>query len=67
MLAGPKPPWLRARLPNGPAYMRVRGIVDTLHESTVPNYLDLPEGVRVAALRRPPQPSIQHVTLQTIN
>ena len=46
---------------------QVRGIVDTLHESTVQNYLDLPEGVRVAALRRPPQPSIQHVTLQTIN
>ena len=46
---------------------QVRGIVDSMHESNVRDYLDLPEGVRVASLRRPRQPSIQPVTLQTIN
>ena len=46
---------------------QVRGIVDSLHESNVKDYLDLPEGVRVAAVRRPRTPSIQPITLETIN
>ncbi len=46
---------------------QIRGIVDALHESNVKDYLDLPEGVRVAALRRPRAPSIQQISLETIN
>ena len=46
---------------------QIRGIVDSLHESNVKDYLDLPEGVRVAALRRPRTPSIQQISLETIN
>lgn len=46
---------------------QIRGIVESLHESNVRDYLDLPEGVRVASLRRPHTPSIQAVSLETIN
>jgi ATP-dependent 26S proteasome regulatory subunit len=46
---------------------QVRGIVETLHEQNVHDYLDLPEGVRVASLRRPRQSSIHPVQLETIH
>jgi hypothetical protein len=43
---------------------QVQGIVDSLHESNVKDYLDLPDGVRVAALRRPRRPAIFPITLE---
>ena len=46
---------------------QVRGLVDGLHESNVGDYLDLPDGVRVASLHRPRQSSVQSVRLETIN
>ena len=36
---------------------QVRSIVSQLREQTVANYTDLPDGVRVASLRRIPQPA----------
>ena len=36
---------------------QLRGIVDQLKEQNVGKYTDLPDGVRVAALRRIPQPA----------
>jgi ATP-dependent 26S proteasome regulatory subunit len=46
---------------------QVCGLVDGLHESNVGDYLDLPDGVRVASLCRPHRSSVQPVTLETIN
>ncbi len=46
---------------------QVRGLVDGLHESNVGDYLDLPDGARVATLYRPRQSSVQPVRLETIN
>ena len=36
------------------------------HESTVKDYVDLPEGARVASLRRPRPKSIQPVQLEIV-
>jgi len=44
---------------------QVRGLVDGLHESNVGDYLDLPDGVRVASLHRPRRSSVQSVRLET--
>jgi ATP-dependent 26S proteasome regulatory subunit len=46
---------------------QVRGIADGLHEANVQDYLDLPDGVRVASLRRPRPASIEAVRLVTVN
>jgi hypothetical protein len=46
---------------------QVRGVVDSLHESNVGDYVDLPDGVRVVGLRRPAPPAIASVALEAIN
>jgi hypothetical protein len=43
---------------------QIRATVDQLREYNVANYLDLPDGVRVATLRRLPQPTHQAVEFQ---
>ncbi len=46
---------------------QVRGIADTLHPSNVQDYLDLPDGVRVAQVHRPRRPAIRPIELETLN
>ena len=46
---------------------QIGGMVQGLHESNVHDYLDLPEGARVASLRRPERAAIQPVRLEAIN
>jgi hypothetical protein len=43
---------------------QIRAIADQLHSHNVTNYLDLPDGVRVASIRRIPQPAILPVELE---
>ena len=43
---------------------QITGIVDQLREQNAAHYLDLPDGVRVATLRRIPQPSRQPIEYQ---
>ena len=42
---------------------QVHGIVDNLHESNVHDYTDVPDGVRIASVRRLRRPSIRPVQL----
>jgi len=43
---------------------QIRGLVEQLTEQNARNYLTLPDNVRVAALRRVPQPSLLPIELQ---
>lgn len=43
---------------------QVRAVVDQLHESNVHHYIDLPDGVRVASIRRIPQPAVHPVEVE---
>jgi hypothetical protein len=51
-------PGLTSALLIGAFDKQVRAVVEQLHERNVANYLDLPDGVRVANLRRLDQPAI---------
>ena len=60
----PRPSWKAANNPGVTLEQltrafeaQVRGIVDQLKEQNVGHYTDLPDGVRVASLRRIPQPA----------
>ena len=43
---------------------QVQGVADALHERNAGEYLDLPDGARVAAVRRGPRPRLRKVHLE---
>ncbi len=45
---------------------QVRGVVDRLHESNTHHYVDLPDSVRVASVRRLPRPTMQPFTIERV-